>query len=138
VRQVAGTVLYPFQMVALMPRDAIGACDYYFSSQSSLQKEVRELKSQQSRHAQAMQQAQLQTAENVQLRRLMDAREHLPVKSLMSEILYDARDPSTAARSCSTAASSMALPLGLPVIDNRRGRPGDARIPLHLRSDPAD
>jgi rod shape-determining protein MreC len=40
-----------------------------------------------------MQQAQLQMAENAQLRKLMDAREHLPVRSMMSEILYDARDP---------------------------------------------
>jgi rod shape-determining protein MreC len=117
VRQVAATVLYPFQMVALMPRDAVGNMGNYFSSISALQKEVRDLKSQQVAMAQAMQQAQLQMAENGHLRRLMDAREHLPVRSMMSEILYDARDPSTR-RLVLDRGSQQGVKLGLPVIDN--------------------
>jgi rod shape-determining protein MreC len=67
--------------------------------------------------AQAMQQAQLQMAENAQLRRLMDAREHLPVRSMMSEILYDARDPSTR-RVVLDRGTRSGVKLGLPVIDN--------------------
>jgi rod shape-determining protein MreC len=117
VRQVAATVLYPFQMAALMPRDALANMGTYFSSISTLQKEVRDLKSQQVAMAQAMQQAQLQMAENAQLRRLMDAREHLPVHSMMSEILYDARDPSTR-RVVLDRGSRNGVKLGLPVIDN--------------------
>jgi rod shape-determining protein MreC len=117
VRQVAATVLYPFQMAALMPRDALANMGTYFSSISALQKEVRDLKSQQVAMAQAMQQAQLQMAENVQLRRLMDAREHLPVRSQMSEILYDARDPSTR-RVVLDRGTRNGVKLGLPVIDN--------------------
>ena len=95
VRQVTGTALYPLQMAALMPRDALQSMGSYFSSLSALQKEVHDLKSAQVVAAQGMQQAQLQMAENVQLRTLMGARAHLPVKTLMSEILYDARDSST-------------------------------------------
>jgi rod shape-determining protein MreC len=117
VRQVAATVLYPFQMAALVPRDAVASMGDYFSSLSALEKEVRELKSQQVATAQAMQQAQLQMAENAQLRRLMDAREHLPVKSIMSEILYDARDPSTR-KVVLDRGSRAGVLLGLPVIDN--------------------
>ena len=117
VRQVAATVLYPFQMAALAPRDALANMGTYFSSISALQKEVRDLKSQQVAMAQAMQQAQLQMAENAQLRRLMDAREHLPVHSMMSEILYDARDPSTR-RVVLDRGSRNGVKLGLPVIDN--------------------
>jgi rod shape-determining protein MreC len=117
VRQVAATVLYPFQMAALMPRDALANMGTYFSSISTLQKEVRDLKSQQVAMAQAMQQAQLQMAENAQLRRLMDAREHLPVRSQMSEILYDARDPSTR-RVVLDRGIRNGVKLGLPVIDN--------------------
>jgi rod shape-determining protein MreC len=117
VRQVAATVLYPFQMVALMPRDAVSNMGSYFSSISALQKEVRDLKSQQVAMAQAMQQAQLQMAENGQLRKLMDAREHLPVRSMMSEILYDARDPSTR-RVVLDRGAQNGVKLGLPVIDN--------------------
>ena len=117
VRQVAATVLYPFQMAALAPRDALANMGTYFSSISALQKEVRDLKSQQVAMAQAMQQAQLQMAENAQLRRLMDAREHLPVRSMMSEILYDARDPSTR-RVVLDRGTRSGVKLGLPVIDN--------------------
>src|SRR5471030_2938689 len=92
VRQIAGTALYPLQMAALMPRDAIEGVGDYFSSLSSLEKQVRELKRQQIASSQLLQQAQLSTVENNHLRKLMDAREHLPVKSMLAEVLYDARD----------------------------------------------
>jgi rod shape-determining protein MreC len=117
VRQVAATVLYPLQMAALMPRDAISSMGGYFSSLSSLQNEVRDLKNQQVAQAQSMQQAQLQMAENAHLRRLLDAREHLPVQSIMGEILYDARDPSTR-RIVLDRGTRNGVQLGLPVIDN--------------------
>ncbi|KQQ92008.1 rod shape-determining protein MreC [Massilia sp. Leaf139] len=117
VRQVAATVLYPLQMAALMPRDAVASMGGYFSSLSSLQNEVRELKNQQVAQAQSMQQAQLQMAENAHLRRLLEAREHLPVQSIMGEILYDARDPSTRRIVLDRGARS-GVQLGLPVIDN--------------------
>jgi rod shape-determining protein MreC len=117
LRQVAGTVLYPFQMMALVPRDAVGNMGNYFSSVSALQKEVRDLKSQQVATATLMQQAQLQMAENVHLRKLMDAKAHLPVQSMMSEILYDARDSSTR-KIVLDRGSQNSVTLGLPVIDN--------------------
>ncbi|MEN3275577.1 MAG: rod shape-determining protein MreC [Massilia sp.] len=117
VRQVAATILYPVQMVALMPRDAVSSMGGYFSSLSSLQNEVRELKYQQVAQAQAMQQAQLQMAENAHLRRLLEAREALPVGSIMGEILYDARDPSTR-RIVLDRGSRNGVQPGLPVIDN--------------------
>jgi rod shape-determining protein MreC len=117
VRQVAATVLYPLQMAALMPRDAATSMGGYFSSLSSLQNEVRDLKNQQVAQAQSMQQAQLQMAENAHLRRLLDAREHLPVQSIMGEILYDARDPSTR-RIVLDRGSRNGVQPGLPVIDN--------------------
>jgi len=117
VRQIAGTVLYPLQMAALVPRDAVGNMGSYFSSISALQKEVRELKSQQVAVATTMQLAQLQMAENAQLRKLMDARAHLPVQSMLSEILYDARDPSTR-KIVLDRGSQNSVTVGLPVIDN--------------------
>jgi rod shape-determining protein MreC len=117
LRQVAGTVLYPLQMAALMPRDAVASMGDYFSSLSALQKQVHELQSQHTASAHALQQAQLQIAENVQLRRLMGAREHLPVKTLMSEILYDARDPSTR-KIVLDRGTRHGVALGLPVIDS--------------------
>jgi rod shape-determining protein MreC len=117
VRQVTGAVLYPLQMAALMPRDALSGMGSYFSSMTTLQKEVRELKVAQVAQAQVLQQAQLQMAENAQLRKLLDARAHVPVPSIMSEILYDARDSSTR-KIVLDRGSQQDVKLGLPVIDN--------------------
>ncbi|MGF6274382.1 rod shape-determining protein MreC [Massilia sp. UYP11] len=116
VRQVAATVLYPMQMAALMPREALANMGDYFSSLSTLQKEVQALKHQELARAQLLQQAQFQMAENAHLRRLMEARQQLPVQSQMAEILYDARDPSTR-RIVINRGSRDDVSLGLPVID---------------------
>jgi rod shape-determining protein MreC len=118
VRQVAGTVLYPLQMAALLPRDAIYGVGDYFSTLSSLEKQVRELKRQQIAGALVLQQAQLQQAENAQLRKLMDAREHLPVKSMLAEVLYDARDANSR-KIILDRGTQQGVSLGLPVIDNQ-------------------
>jgi rod shape-determining protein MreC len=117
LRQAAGTVLYPMQMIALMPRDALQSMGGYFSSLSALQKEVRDLQTQKVAAAVAMQQAQLQLAENAQLRKLMGASDHLPVKSMMSEILYDARDPATR-KVIIDRGTRHGVAAGLPVIDS--------------------
>jgi rod shape-determining protein MreC len=117
VRQVTGTLLYPLQMAALMPRDALSGMGSYFSSMTTLQKEVRELKMAQVAQAQVLQTAQLQMAENAQLRKLLDARAHVPVPSIMAEILYDARDSSTR-KVVLDRGSQQDVKLGLPVIDN--------------------
>lgn len=117
VRQVAATVLYPMQMAALMPREALANMDDYFSSLSTLQKEVQALKHQELARAQLLQQAQFQMAENAHLRRLMEGKQQLPVQSQMAEILYDARDPSTR-RIVINRGSRDDVSLGLPVIDH--------------------
>ncbi|MEN3366567.1 MAG: rod shape-determining protein MreC, partial [Burkholderiales bacterium] len=95
IRQVVGTVLYPLQVAALAPRDAAYMVGNYFSTITSLQRENAGLKQQHVANAQTLQQAQQLAAENAQLRKLLAANEQLPVKSMMSEILYDARDAFT-------------------------------------------
>jgi rod shape-determining protein MreC len=117
VRQVAATVLYPMQMAALMPREALANMGDYFSSLSTLQKEVQALKHQELARAQLLQQAHFQMAENAHLRRLMEGKQQLPVQSQMAEILYDARDPSTR-RIVINRGSRDDVSLGLPVIDH--------------------
>ncbi|MCE3605986.1 rod shape-determining protein MreC [Massilia sp. P8910] len=117
VRQVAGTVLYPLQVAALVPRDALASMGSYFSSISSLKQEVRDLQIAQVAVAEKLQQAQLQTAENAQLRKLMGAREHVPVKTMLSEILYDARD-SSSRKIVLDRGTQQGVALGQPVIDN--------------------
>ena len=117
VRQVAATVLYPLQMTAMLPREALANMGDYFSSLSALQKEVQALKNQQLAQARLLQQAQFENAENAHLRRLMAGKEQMPVQSQMAEILYDARDPSTR-RIVINRGSRDDVTLGLPVIDH--------------------
>jgi rod shape-determining protein MreC len=117
VRQVTGTILYPLQMAALMPRDALGSMSSYFSSITALQREVHELQVAQVASAQTMQQARMQMAENVQLRKLLGARAAVPVPTMMSEILYDARD-SSSRKIVLDRGLREGVKLGLPVIDN--------------------
>lgn len=94
-RQIVGTVLYPLQMVAVMPRDAVLRMSGYFVSTSGLEKENISLKRQQILNADALQQHTQLAFENAHLRKLLDARERLPIKSVLGEIIYDARDPFT-------------------------------------------
>jgi len=94
-RQVVATALYPVQMLALMPRDAALNVSHHFASTAALGKENDDLKRQQILNAQALQQNGQLLAENTHLRKLIDARERMPVKSIIGEILYDTRDPAT-------------------------------------------
>lgn len=117
VRQMIGTILYPLQVVALMPRNAVYMAGGYFSSLTALQKENRSLKSEQVANAQILQQVQHLVSENAQLRKLLEASERLPVKSLMSEILYDARDAFTR-KIVLDRGTQHGVMLGQPVIDD--------------------
>ena len=92
LRHVINSMLYPLQRAALLPRDAINSVGGYFSSLTALEKEIRDIQRQQLSNATALQQSQLLATENAHLRKLLDTREKLTVKSVAAEILYDARD----------------------------------------------
>ena len=117
IRQVVGSALYPLQMAALVPRDAFNRTGDYFSSLTTLQQENRTLTRELSANAQLLQQSQQLFAENAQLRKLLGASERLLVKSLMSEILYDARDAFTR-KIVLDRGSQNGVALGQPVIDD--------------------
>ncbi|WP_136413634.1 rod shape-determining protein MreC [Herbaspirillum sp. ST 5-3] len=117
IRQVVGTMLYPLQVAALLPRDAAYRVGDYFSSMSALQKENNRMKEQQVVNAQTLQQVQQLAAENAQLRKLLAANERVPVRSILSEILYDARDPFTR-KIVLDRGSQHGVSPGQPVIDD--------------------
>ncbi|MDB5852137.1 MAG: mreC [Herminiimonas sp.] len=117
IRQVVGVGLYPLQVAALMPRDALYSVGGYFTSVSRLENENRKLRGQQVQNAQMLQQGQQLLAENAQLRKLLSAGERLPVKSVMSEIMYDTRDAFTR-KIVLDRGSRNAIALGQPVIDD--------------------
>jgi rod shape-determining protein MreC len=116
-RQVVGTVLYPMQMAAIAPRDMIHRVGEYFASVSTLEEQNRGLQQQQLKNAESLQQSQQLLAENAQLRKLLGAAERLPAKYLMSEILYDTRDPFTR-KIVLDRGSQQGVVVGQPVIDD--------------------
>jgi len=117
VRQAVGTVLYPLQRVVLVPRDVILGMGSYFVSLSSIERENEALKLQQSVNAQRLQQSQQLATENSHLRRLLGASEQIPVPTIMSEILYDARDAFTRKLVLDRGARN-GVAAGQPVIDD--------------------
>lgn len=117
LRQFAGTALYPLQVAALAPRDALYAVGGYVASVTLLTRENNELKNEQTRNAQALQQRQFLSAENDHLRQLLAASERLPVKSVLGEMLYDTRDPFTR-KIVLNRGSHHGVALGQPVIDD--------------------
>lgn len=93
IRQAVGVALYPLQVVAMLPRDAFFASAEYFTSLSTLKDENRHMREQQVLNAQQLQQSRQLLAENVYLRKLLEASQRVQLKTVMTEILYDARDP---------------------------------------------
>ena len=93
IRQAVGVALYPLQVVAMLPRDVLFATSDYFTTLATLKEENRQMREQQVLNAQQLQQSRQLLAENAYLRKLLDASERLQLKTVMSEILYDARDP---------------------------------------------
>lgn len=118
VRQVVGSALYPLQMLAVMPRDMVRNTGEYFARVSTLEHENAVLKHIQLEQSLSTQQdAQLKN-ENAQLRKLLATSETVPVKSVLAEILYDARDNFTR-RIILNRGLKHGVALGQPVIDDQ-------------------
>jgi len=118
IRETVGSVLYPLQMLALMPRNAMHNVGNYFSRLSTLEEENANLKHTHTRNAVELQQGQQLQLENAQLRRLLGASEQTPVKSVMATILYDARD-SFSRRIIVNRGITHGVALGQPVMDDQ-------------------
>src|SRR2546422_4549885 len=93
LRQVVALLVYPFQRTALAPVELLSAASEFFTTQVALMRENDELKTKRLLAANDLLTLQALRAENAQLRRLLDARERLPRKSILAEILYQGRDP---------------------------------------------
>lgn len=117
VRMGVGAVLYPIQTLALIPRDALYSVGKYFESVSTLQEENTQLRKQQILNAQTLQREQQISAENTQLRNLLQMKVHMPLESVMGEVLYDARDPFTQ-KIVLNQGSQHKVTAGQPVIDD--------------------
>jgi rod shape-determining protein MreC len=117
VRQVVALAAYPIQRVAMVPADLFHAVADYFRSTSALQEENASLKTKQLRVAAELLQLDALREENNQLRRLLDARERAPRKSVFAEILYAGRDPFSR-KVVIDKGSQSGIQAGEPVIDD--------------------
>src|SRR5258706_4391687 len=88
LREVVALVAYPLQRVALAPSEVLGAAGEFFTTQVALKRENDQLKAKDLLAASDLLTLEALRAENGQLRRLLDARERVPRKSTLAEILY--------------------------------------------------
>jgi rod shape-determining protein MreC len=117
VRQVVALAAYPIQRVAMAPVDLFHAVANYFGSTAALQEENAALKTKQLRVAPELLQLEALKEENNQLRRLLEAQERTPRKSVFAEILYAGRDPFSRKVVIDKGSQSGIQP-GQPVIDD--------------------
>jgi len=93
IREVVALLAYPLQRAALAPGELLGATAEFFTTQVALKQENDRLKAKDLAAASDLLTLQALRAENSQLRRLLEARERVPRRSTLAEILYQGRDP---------------------------------------------
>ncbi|MBR8329222.1 rod shape-determining protein MreC, partial [Burkholderia cenocepacia] len=95
VRGVLGTVLYPLQRAALVPRDLfMGAADLAVTG-AALRHENDDLRKRNLQLSTQANQATVLTQENAHLRAVLELRQHIATQSTPVEIQYDTSDPFT-------------------------------------------
>jgi rod shape-determining protein MreC len=93
IREAVALLAYPLQRVALAPAELFGAAAEFFTTQVALKQENDRLKTRELAAASDLLTLEALRAENAQLRRLLEARERVPRRSTLAEILYRGRDP---------------------------------------------
>ena len=116
VRRVVSLLIYPFQRIAMAPRDVVDLVDHWLNAASETRNEKEALQRQRIELAQlASHMAQLST-ENQQLRRLLSVTELGQQKSIAVEVLYE---PANALNHhlIFNKGSRAGIAPGMPVID---------------------
>ena len=133
IRQGIGAALYPLQRTVLVPRDTARILGDYFGGVSRLRAERDELARIEAANARTLLQVEQLAAENQQLRRTLEMRERLAIKSVVGEVLYETRDPFTH-RIVIDRGLQHGIALGQPVID-ATGVVGQVTLVLPLSSE---
>jgi rod shape-determining protein MreC len=118
LRQGVGTVLYPVQRTLLVPRDFFSLGSQYTTDVAKLRSENAELRQIEASNARALLQNEQLSSENAQLRRLLEMRDQVRIKSTVAEVLYETRDSFTRKVVINRGLLNEVYP-GQPVIDAR-------------------
>jgi rod shape-determining protein MreC len=116
VRAGIGSVLYPLQQAALVPRDMLRGGASYFVDQRKLLTDNETLQTKSLQAASAAQRLALLEAENAELRRLAGLRDQQFAQSMIASVLYDTRDPFVRRLVLSKGSQHGVAP-GMPVLD---------------------
>lgn len=116
-RQAISVVLYPFQRLVMMPRDAVSNVNHWMDAASEARTEKEALQRQRIELAQIATHAAQLAAENQQLRRLLNVAEMVTQPSVAVEVLYETPNAFTHHLVFNKGSSSGIEP-GMPVIDD--------------------
>lgn len=117
LRQGLLWIAYPAQRVAIAPFDLFDRARGYLVSQTGLQSENAELRTEQLKAAQDLVTLQALRGENDHLRAMLDAKQRLSQPSVFAEIIYLGRDPFSR-KVIINRGSQAGVELGQPVIDS--------------------
>ncbi len=95
IRQVAAVAIYPLQRIAAAPASVLSRLSEFFTSHASLRAENARLEQENLASATLTQKAHALAAENVNLRKLLEAREQQVTRMTLAQVLYAARNPFT-------------------------------------------
>ena len=115
-RQAVSVVLYPMQRLVMFPRDLMSGIDNWTNAATLARREKEALQRQRIELAQVTTHAAQLTAENRQLRRLLNVAEQVRETSVAVEILYEPAN-SYARHLVFNKGSSSGIAPGMPVID---------------------
>jgi rod shape-determining protein MreC len=116
LRQGVATVLFPVQRALLVPRGSLETVNDYVTEVTRLRRENDELRRIEMNNSRMVLQSEALAAENGQLRKLLGARERAQVRSVIGEVLYEARDPFSR-KVILDKGTQQGVAVGQPVID---------------------
>ena len=115
VRRVTSTLIYPFQRVALWPKDVVDSVYDWSKFVTQTQEQIKHTESARIENARLNMRAMQMETENVQLRRLLGVKATVDVPSVAVEILYTPAHPSKESIILNKGAADGIEP-GMPVI----------------------
>ena len=136
VRRLSSTLMYPFQRIALWPKDVVNSVYDWSKFVTQTEEQIRHTESARIENARLNMRAMQMETENVQLRRLLGVRETVDVPSVAVEVLYTPAHPSKESIVLNKGSIDGIEP-GMPVIAEggiggqiRRGTPKTAEAAL--------
>lgn len=115
VRRVTSTLIYPFQRVALWPKDVVNSIYDWSKFVTQTEEQIRHTESARIENARLNMRAMQMETENVQLRRLLGVKATVDVPSVAVEVLYTPAHPSKESIILNKGSADGIEP-GMPVI----------------------